>query len=258
MTEIETPAAPRTSRPRPLSRLALAAAALAMVVALLGALAGFGSRWDLWHFRTGFTMLRWAAYAGIAVGVLSLIAIARTRPGGPRRGFAFAFFAFVLMLFVVVVPWQWRRTGRTVPPIHDISTDTENPPPFVAIAPLRADASNPVEYAGPETAALQREAYPEIQPVALNLPPDSAFERALAAARAKRWEIVEANAAERRIEATDRTFWFGFYDDVVIRVTPSGTGSIVDVRSKSRVGRGDVGTNARRIRGYLRELQSRT
>jgi uncharacterized protein (DUF1499 family) len=258
MTEIETPVAPRTTRPRPLSRLALAAAALAMAVALAAALAGLGSRWDLWHFRTGFTMLRWAVYAGIAVGVLSLIAIARARPGGPRRGFAFAFFAFVLMLFVVVVPWQQRRSSRGVPPIHDISTDTENPPPFVAIAPLRADAPNPVEYAGPEAASRQRQAYPEIQPVVVGLPPDTAFVRALAAARAKRWEIVEANAAEGRIEATDRTFWFGFYDDVVIRITPSGTGSIVDVRSKSRVGRGDMGTNARRIRGYLRELQSRT
>jgi uncharacterized protein (DUF1499 family) len=162
------------------------------------------------------------------------------------------------MLFVVVVPWQQRRSSRGVPPIHDISTDTENPPPFVAIAPLRADAPNPVEYAGPEAASRQRQAYPEIQPVVVGLPPDTAFVRALAAARAKRWEIVEANAAEGRIEATDRTFWFGFYDDVVIRITPSGTGSIVDVRSKSRVGRGDMGTNARRIRGYLRELQSRT
>ncbi|MDX1493477.1 MAG: DUF1499 domain-containing protein, partial [Longimicrobiales bacterium] len=79
--------------------------------------------------------------------------------------------------------------------------------------------------------------------------------RALAAARAMGWEIIDADPDEGRIEATDRTFWFGFTDDVVIRLTPSGDRTIVDVRSKSRVGRSDVGTNARRIREYLERLR---
>ena len=66
--------------------------------------------------------------------------------------------------------------------------------------------------------------------------------------------LVAAEAADGRIEATDTTFWFGFKDDVVVRVQPADNGSRIDVRSESRVGKSDVGTNARRIRAYLAKL----
>jgi uncharacterized protein (DUF1499 family) len=125
----------------------------------------------------------------------------------------------------------------------------------VAIAPLRADAPNPVTYEGEEIAQQQREGYPDIRPVLLELPADRAFQRALDAAEAQGWEIVDADPADGRIEATDRTFWFGFYDDVVIRLTPVDGRTVVDIRSKSRVGGSDVGANARRIRGYMVDLQ---
>jgi len=146
-------------------------------------------------------------------------------------------------------------SARNKPPIHDITTDTADPPPFVAIVPLRRDARNPVEYGGPAVAAQQREAYPDIAPLSLPVPPAQAFERAERAARGQGWEIVAAVPAEGRIEATDTTRWFGFKDDVVIRVRPEGAGSRVDVRSVSRVGRGDVGTNARRIGQFLDALR---
>ena len=133
---------------------------------------------------------------------------------------------------------------------------TENPPPFVAVLEQRKGASNPVEYGGPEIAAKQRAAYPDVRPVTLADPPARAYERALEAARGQGWEIVAAVPAEGRIEATDTTRWFGFKDDVVVRVKPEGTGSRVDVRSLSRVGRSDVGKNANRIRAYLRALGS--
>jgi uncharacterized protein (DUF1499 family) len=87
------------------------------------------------------------------------------------------------------------------------------------------------------------------------MPPDQAFERALLVARDSGWEIVAAKREEGRIEATDTTFWFGFKDDVVIRITPALDGSRVDVRSLSRVGKSDVGTNAKRIRAYFRKLE---
>jgi uncharacterized protein (DUF1499 family) len=240
---------------RPLSRLALAAFYGAILIGLVAMFAGLGSRLGWWHFRTGFTLLRWAAYGGLAVAVLSLAAMVVARPGGPRRGLALAVLGLLVGLAVAGIPWQWRRTARSVPPIHDIATDTENPPEFVAILPLRADAPNSAEYEGPEIAAQQREAYPDIQPLELNVPPSQAFERALEAARELGWAIVDTNEAEGRIEATDRTLWFGFYDDVVIRVTPAGTGSRIDVRSLSRVGGSDVGTNARRIRQFLAEMR---
>ena len=67
---------------------------------------------------------------------------------------------------------------------------------------------------------------------------------------------MAAVPAEGRLEATARTRWFGFRDDVVVRVRPDGAGSRVDVRSVSRVGRSDLGTNARRIRGFMDALRS--
>jgi uncharacterized protein (DUF1499 family) len=259
MAEVESPVPPSPAGPRhrPISPLAITALALAIIVALMGALGGFGTRWGFWHFRTGFTMVRWAVYGGIGVGLLSIAALAHARPAGPRKGFALAFLALVITLVVVTVPLQVRRSAAGVPPIHDITTDTENPPEFVAIAPLRADAPNPVEYGGAEIASHQRQAYPDIRPLILDLPAEAAFDRALDAARSMGWEVVAVEPAEGRIEAADRTFWFGFRDDVVIRVTPAGNRSIIDARSKSRVGRGDMGTNARRVREYLQAVQSR-
>ena len=123
--------------------------------------------------------------------------------------------------------------------------------------PLRADAPNTTVYGGPEIAAQQRQAYPDLQPVILPLAPQPAFDQALAAVNEVGWEIAGFNRQEGRIEATDTTFWFGFKDDVVVRLRPAVGGTQVDVRSVSRVGGGDVGANAKRIRNYLLELQRR-
>jgi len=226
--------------------LILGLAAVAMVL-----LAGPGSRMGWWTFRTGLTVvLAWAAYAGIAAAVLALGALIL----GGRRGLAAL--ALVAGIAAFLPPYLFRRTATSVPAIHDISTDTDNPPAFVAVLDRRAGASNPVEYGGPEVAARQHQAYPDIRTAILSDPPARAFERALAAAKAEGWEIVAAVPAEGRIEATDTTRWFGFKDDIVIRVKPDGAGSRVDVRSLSRVGKSDVGKNASRIRGYLHALGS--
>jgi uncharacterized protein (DUF1499 family) len=230
---------------------AIAVCAVVLSVMALGLLlaAGPGTRMGWWTFRTGFQMLRYAVYGGMAGAALALVALA----AGGRRGLAAL--ALVLGLAAILPPWQVQRSARSKPPIHDISTDTDDPPPFVAVAPLRRDAINPVAYGGPEIAAQQKKAYPDIKPAVLSMPPAQAFDRALAAAKAQGWEVVAAVPAEGRIEATDTTRWFGFKDDVVVRVRPEGAGSRVDVRSVSRVGRGDVGTNARRIRAFLEALR---
>jgi uncharacterized protein (DUF1499 family) len=236
-------------------RVGAALAVLALVVGLLGVaavlLAGPGSRMGWWSFRTGLTrLLAWGAYAGIAAAVLALVALI----AGGRR--AVAALALVAALGAFLPPFLFRRTAQTVPAIHDVTTDTDNPPAFVAVVPRREGAGNPIEYGGPEVAAMQHRAYPDIRPVTLSDPPPRAFERALDAAKGQGWEIVAAEPAEGRIEATDTTRFFGFKDDVVVRVKPEGSGSRVDVRSLSRVGRSDVGKNASRIRAYLRALGS--
>ena len=226
--------------------VALVAAAAGLAVLLI---AGPGTRMGWWTFRSGLGLLQWAAYGGIAGIALAIVGLAL---GGARP---LAALALVLGLGAFLPPWQFQRTARAVPPIHDISTDTGDPPRFVDVPARRQGASNPAEYGGAEVAAQQRQAYPDIAPVTLPDPPARAFERALEAARKQGWEIVAAAPGEGRIEATDTTRWFGFKDDVVIRVRPEGTGSRIDVRSLSRVGRSDVGKNAQRIRGYLRALR---
>jgi len=232
------------------SRLALLGLVLALVSALVAILSGFGSRWGWWPFGVGFTLLKWAVYVALAGVVISLIDLVRAR--GLGRGYAVA--GFMIALVVVLLPLNYLRLARSVPPIHDITTDTDNPPGFVAILPLRKNAANSADYAGPALAAQQLKAYPEIKPMVLEVTADQAFQQALTAAREMGWAIIAENPDEGRIEATDTTTWFGFKDDIVIRVTPAGQGSRVDVRSVSRVGVSDVGTNARRITAYLKKL----
>lgn len=234
--------------------LSLAGLCLVFLAALTVAAAGFGSRTGLWHFRTGFEILKWGAYGGLTT---TLVSLAGGVLSGKRRhwpGVFASLIALLIGLLLFAVPLSWRLTALRVPPIHDITTDTVNPPQFVAILPLRKDAPNPAEYGGTEIALKQRAAYPDLKTVILNAPPAQAFERALDAARRMGWRIVAAVPQEGRIEATDTTFWFGFTDDIVVRITPAGYRSLVDVRSVSRVGRSDVGTNAKRIRNYLRIL----
>lgn len=229
---------------------------LAAVAALAGLCAGLGYRWELWTLSSGFTVLRWSAYTGLAAVAISLLAITLALRRRSRRGTLLALLALLIGAAVAAVPYAQLRNARTVPRIHDISTDTEDPPAFVEILALRAGAPNPSDYAGEAVAAMQREAYPDIGPVLLGRAPREAFEAALAAAKSQGWAIVAAAPDDGRIEATDETLFFGFKDDVVVRIRADGGGSRVDMRSVSRVGRSDVGTNARRIRRFLDTLQA--
>ena len=103
--------------------------------------------------------------------------------------------------------------------------------------------------------ALQQKSYPGIEPATLETPPAQAFDKALATATTKGWTIVKSDASAGIIEAYDRSRWFGFTDDIAVRVTSSGAGSRIDIRSHSRQGRGDFGVNAARVRGFLAGLQ---
>ena len=235
------------------SRIALGLSILALLLLLAG---GPGYRLGLWDLGFGLAgALRYAMYLGIAGALLGLIGLCwpRIRRGRP----AWLVFAMVLGIAVIAVPLTVRHTASSLPPIHDISTDLENPPAFQAIAPLRADAPNPVEYAGEDTARQQAEAYPELQTVTFSAPPDEVFEAAEDTARAMGWALVAAEKGDGLIEATDTTFWYGFKDDVVIRIQAGSDGTLVDVRSKSRLGRSDLGKNAARIEAFLERLQQR-
>lgn len=164
--------------------------------------------------------------------------------------------ALVLALAVITASLTLRPASSGAPPIHDISTDLGNPPFFEAVLPMRGDDSNPPEYPGNETAEQQRVAYPDLETVTVDSPTDEVFAAAERVASDMGWEIVATDPSRGRIEATDTTSWFRFKDDVVIRLTARGYGTYVDVRSKSRVGVGDMGANASRIREFLQRLSA--
>lgn len=233
---------------------------LAVVVggAAAAGLAGLGHRWEWWHFSTGFLLLRWGVYATIAGVILSASAlVVALFVKRPRLAMA-ALPAIALGAAVISVPLVHIQRASGVPAIHDISTDLDDPPAFVALRSVREAAPNGVEHPGETTAQLQREAYSDVAPMRLAAGREAVFEGAEELARDMGWQIIDADASEGRIEAVDRTFWFGFSDDVVIRIIDAGdAGTRVDVRSASRVGKGDVGANARRIRTFLSRLQAR-
>ena len=203
---------------------------VAIVAALLLGAAGLGTRLGLWHFSTGFAMLRWAGYLGIASAAvaLAMFLFRRYRVGG----LAVLLCGVLVGAMAAAVPLGLQKRAYALPPINEIHTD-----PFKA-------------------SPLQGKAYPDIQPLIVDVPPGGAFASAKAVAQEMGWEVTGENPQSGTITAVATTFWFGFKDDVEIRVTPHGKGSRIDLRSKSRVGRGDAGANAKRIRTYLEKFRS--
>jgi len=234
--------------------LPLIAMACSIIAVLALASSGFGTRFGLWPFRTGFAILKWSAYLGLASALLALAAGTGCLKGKRAAGALLSLLALLVGMAAFAVPYSWKLKAQSYPRIHDISTDLDNPPKFVAVLPLR---QGPVEYGGAAVAAEQLKAYPDLKTLVLSAPVQQAFQSALDTAREMGWQIVAQVPAEGRIEATDTTLWFGFKDDIVIRVYPAGDRSLVDIRSVSRVGVSDVGTNARRIRGFLAKLSHR-
>jgi uncharacterized protein (DUF1499 family) len=240
-----------------LSRLALSGAVLAAFALLLALFAGPGTRLDIWTFGTGFKLLKWGAILALGGLALSLLALYVTTIRRRRRGTALALLGVILAAMTVTPPLLWLQRVRSVPMIHDISTDTDNPPRFEAVLPLRRNAVNSTTYGGDKIAQQQHRAYPGIKPAFYSREPRQVFAAALAVAREMGWQIIASDKDAGRIEATDTTFWFGFTDDIVIRIGKVDSATRVDVRSLSRVGRSDVGTNARRIADYLATLRQR-
>ena len=243
---------------RAYSPVAVAGFVLALLAGGLELLAGLGSQGGFWDFRTGISLLRWGAYGGIAAGLISLAGCFAARPGAGRRGLVLAVSGLLIALAVTAIPWSLQRLARQVPAIHDITTDLQDPPHFVVLLSLRKGTVNGAEYGGSEIATKQRLAYPDIVSLDLSISPAETFKAALSAARGLSWQVVDADERAGRIEATATTFWFGFKDDVVVRVVPTVQGSRVDVRSVSRVGKSDLGTNARRIRAFLKAVRETT
>jgi len=251
------------SAPASAGNLGRTLAILALVVGLAGflmvVLAGPGTRMGWWDFRTGLgTLFKYGAYIGIAGAVLAVVAMLVARRGPGHGALAVAAVALVLGAVAFYLPWSFRHKAMGVPPIHDITTDFANPPELTFSRMMRDTSGGKLNnwmYEGDSIAAQQRKAYPDIQPVMLAMNPDQAYAAAMRVARDMGWEVVVNDPAGHRIEAVAETKWWGFKDDVSIRVKPASGISRVDIRSVSRVGRSDVGMNAERIGAYIARMK---
>ncbi len=229
---------------------------LTLIATAVFVLSGYGYQWGIWELGTGFTLLRYGVYASIGLLAIQTVFLFLIKETGIKIK-SMILVGFLLSLSVTSTGLYWQYKAQSVPPIHDITTDLESPPEFVAMVRLRQDAPNPPEYAGEESAAAQREAYPQIQPLMLNTPKEEVIDEIVNLIAGRGWEMVAINRQEGRVEATEKLAWFGFKDDVVLRITESNGGSRVDMRSKSRIGRSDIGVNADRIDSFLNDLRNR-
>jgi len=242
-------------------RVAKGASTVAVALAVIGifvlASASVGYRMGWWGLGPAFTVLRFSVYGAIVVAAIGLVAVVASFAVRHWVAVVGATLAILLAVGTAAVPLAMQRVAQSVPHIHDITTDTESPPAFVALRGVRERSPNGADYGGPAVAAEQRQGYPDLAPLLLRVPPDRLFPMVEATARALGWQVSAAVPAEGRLEATDTTKWFGFKDDIVVRVAPALDGSRVDIRSVSRIGKSDLGANARRIHAFLAALSAR-
>ena len=238
-----------------LARLAFVAACVsALIVGVSGPLHRFlGVDVDL-----ALGLFRYGFYVACAAIALALATVVPTRPGDRRRGFVAAVLALAIGGAAAWAPFMLLLHAVNAARINDVSTDTADPPPMVTTLQMRRDAVTPAAYPGKAVAEQQRQAYPDITPIVLDVAPAEAFRRVDAVAMAMGWDVVARAPADGRIEAIDTSAWFGLRDDIVVRIRPDGTGSRIDIRSKSRLGRADLGVNAHRIRAFTARLKGAT
>jgi uncharacterized protein (DUF1499 family) len=252
------------------------AAAAAILIPLWFVITAFGGKFGAWTPLESFIHVR--NFAGLLLPTaLVLGALALLVSIGFRLGFGRAnapgvggYVAAVAALAVggggILYAQSVRELAGEVPPIHDISTDTANPPAFSAAMVERREiggATNSVDYASKTDPRSQRplpevqaEAYPQVQPILVDAQPDLAYRAALGAAREMGWRVTTASDEALMFEGTAETFWFGFKDDVVVRVTETeGGGSRIDARSVSRVGVSDLGANAARLEAFSQRIR---
>lgn len=229
---------------------------LSVAIAFLFVISGYGYQWNLWEMGLAFSMLRYAAYGAIGVAVISVPALWFLRDRGAKT-VSYLVFAFLITASAAVTALYWQHRANSVPPIHDITTDLNSPPEFVAMVRLREDAPNPPEYDAEESSDAQREAYPHIEPLMVDMELQEVMDIAVVLVADRGWQLVAINRNDGRIEATEKLPWFGFKDDVLLRFTEENGSTRVDMRSKSRIGRSDLGVNAKRIEQFLDDLESR-
>lgn len=246
-------------------RLTLIAALLCFGAVAFALIAAIGAGRGAWDFRLGFTILQYALYAallGIVLGIIAAFVVRRVRP----RLVLLNLLAIVVAAAFVFYVGNLVRIARSVPGIHDITTNLEDYPRFYRLTVRDDNLANVPDMGRRELAALpprerwkaiHREAYGDIAPIRVPWSVADTLARARNLATERGWDIATFDPANGILEAVDTSLFFRFKDNVVVRVrpAPSGQGSIVDMRSISRVGVSDVGVNAARVRDFLADLR---
>jgi uncharacterized protein (DUF1499 family) len=247
-------------------RLTILAAILCFGAVVAALVASVGSGQGAWHFRTGFTVLRYAFFVAIGGALIALIGAWlawRTRP----RLAVINILALLTAVGFVAYLGNLARTAYSAPPIHDVTTNLDDPPRFYRLGLRRDNLANvpaggrrDLEAMEPRERwkAIHREHYGDIATIRVPWSRAETIDRAARLAERRGWEIVTVDRANGILEAVDTSRFFRFRDNVILRAIPvseSGAGSMVDMRSVSRVGVSDVGMNAKRVRAFLADLQ---
>jgi uncharacterized protein (DUF1499 family) len=245
----------------PISRPARWSPAVAWFAVAVTLIAVALIRFNRVDYAAGFVTLGIGLFLAALAAVLAMAGFVRIWQEG-RRGLASAVRGLLLAILTLAYPSWFALQAVLLPPINDITTDTENPPTFsMSRAALEARHGRVPPDVPPEVREAQREAYARIAPLTLDIGPDEAFELVRKAASNRGWQVIEAirpggRVGTGRLEAVDRTFLLKLPDDVTVRIRPRVDGTRIDVRSASRMGTHDLGQNAQRIRAFLEELSN--
>lgn len=244
---------------------------LALLLPVYFMVAALGTKFGLFEWRIGFGLLVFKLGGLVLIGVfgLGIIGLLLAVLVKPRRGLGRALVAVLVPVLALGFVASVMRAARGVPPIHDIATNFRDPPkysPAVVEARAKIGGGNPVSSMTAPVAMLKgrsvgeagQAANPDIKPLTLALPVEKATEVAAAVAAKQGLRVVRTSLADGSIEAVAESFWFGFKDDVAIRVRPGADelSSVVDIRSTSRVGVSDLGANAKRVRKLLDAIKA--
>lgn len=226
---------------------------LAFFMLLLLPVAALGTRFGLWPWTLGLGLFALSLVISLAIQIISAIWMLR-RPGQATKT-TLRWASLLALPPLILIAVLLRSGDGERAPIHNISTDTQSPPEFAAAIEQRGKDSNSLEYTD-EIAIIQQQLFPDVKPISSELAPAAAFARALFTAESLGWEVYAQDARQGHIEAVQTTLWFGFKDDIVIRIRAEESGSRIDLRSVSRVGRSDLGANAKRILAFTERFNS--
>ena len=232
-------------------------AILSVLVVLTFPLIALGVKFQFWPFRTAFALLGGVAVTGAILFLLNGLAFLGAQKLNQGRVKMVSLVSIVILIIPLGFLGLNALKAKQVPFIHDITTDGVNPPTFQHAFAIRGEVENSLDY-DTATFALQAAGYPDIQPSILKGSIEQWSALVLEGIKTQGW-VVTFNDNNGRIEAMDESFWFGFVDDIVIRLTPQEGSVVLDMRSVSRVGKSDLGKNAERIRrlqAWLRHQQT--